>query len=142
MTSLRHVGLLVENADRALTLYSDILKFHPRIDQVENDEFFQHLVGIDNSSARTVKCYSSFDDSCIELIEYITPKMKHRDKSINALGFNHIALNVQNIESLSSDLTRIGLKFLSAPKVNNENTVIVGFCWDFEGNLLELVESL
>ena len=142
MALLRHVGLLVKDIDRSLRLYQDVFNFFPKVDQIESDEFFRHLVGIENSSARTVKCYSSIDDSCLELIQYITPSMLERNKSINALGFNHIAINVIDMEQVCSSLSNLGLEFLSKPMINTNKTVIVGFCRDFEGNLLELVETL
>jgi|TARA_B110000114_G_C14893360_1_gene317659 catechol 2,3-dioxygenase-like lactoylglutathione lyase family enzyme len=142
MALLRHVGLLVKDIDRSLRLYQDVFNFIPKVDQIESDEFFHHLVGIENSSARTVKCYSSMDDSCLELIQYITPSMLERSKSINALGFNHIAINVIDMEQVCSSLSSLGLEFLSKPMINTSKTVIVGFCRDFEGNLLELVETL
>ena len=36
---LRHVGLIVNDAEKALTLYRDILNFVPRVDQIESDNF-------------------------------------------------------------------------------------------------------
>lgn len=139
---LRHVGLIVNDAEKALTLYRDILNFVPRVDQIESDNFFQKLVGIDGSCARTIKCYSVHDDSCIEIIEYQKPDMIQRVKDINALGFNHIAINTDDMEELCIKLKAIGLSFINDPSINNDKTAIVAFCSDFEGNLLELVELI
>ena len=139
---LRHVGLIVSDAEKALTLYRDIFNFIPKVDQIESDDFFQKLVGIDGSSARTIKCYSAHDDSCIEIIEYKRPDMIKRVKDINSLGFNHIAINTNNLKELCIKLKSIGLSFINEPLINHDKTAIVAFCSDFEGNLLELVELI
>jgi catechol 2,3-dioxygenase-like lactoylglutathione lyase family enzyme len=142
MGGLRHAGLIVNDAEKALTLYRDILNFNPKVDQIESDNFFQKLVGIDGAIARTIKCYSIYDDSCIEIIEYKTPDMIDRAKDINSLGFNHIAINTNNLKDLSIKLKAIGLSFINEPSVNLDETAMVAFCYDFEGNLLELVELI
>lgn len=139
---LRHVGLIVNDAEKALKFYHGLLGFIPKADQIESDKFFQNLVGIKGAKARTIKCYSSFDNSCIELIEYIFPTAKNRIKNLNSKGFNHIALNVDNIDRCYSDLIEVGIKFLSKPTNNNSNSARVAFCVDFEGNYIELVQII
>ena len=38
-------------------------------------------------------------------------------------------------------LIGIGIEFINEPKLNPEKTAKVAFCKDFEGNLLELVQT-
>ena len=66
---------------------------------------------------------------------------KKRHKNITSDGFSHIALNVKNLESLHKKLLAIGLEFIGDPKLNPDKTAMVAFCRDFEGNLLELVQT-
>ena len=140
MASLRHVGLIVNNIDISLKIYRDVLGFKPKIDQVESGNFYEHLTGIDSGVARTCKCYS-LDGSCIELIEYISHKPLKRSKELLTEGFNHVALNVSDLDSVYKSLTGLGLRFINKPEINNEKTAKVAFCYDYEKNLLELVQT-
>jgi len=140
MISLRHVGLIVNDINQSYKLYRDILGFKPNVDQVEKGPFYEHLTGIKSGIARTSKCYS-IDGSCIELIEYVSHKAKKRDKSLLSEGFNHVALNVDDVEYVCNAILDIGLKIVNKPKLNNDMTAKVAFCYDFEGNMLELVQT-
>tara|TARA_B100000925_G_C21884703_1_gene420075 strand:- start:318 stop:746 length:429 start_codon:yes stop_codon:yes gene_type:complete len=141
MISLRHVGLIVSNIENSLQIYRDILEFIPKIDQIEKGGFYEHLTGIQDGVARTCKCYAK-DGSCIELIEYQSHKPEKRNKNLLTDGFNHIAINIDNIDEKYRQLKKINIEFINEPKINNEKTAKVAFCYDFESNLLELVETL
>ncbi|MFL2713262.1 MAG: VOC family protein [Gammaproteobacteria bacterium] len=140
MINLRHVGLIVKDIDKSYELYRDILGFIPKVDQIEKGEFYEHLTGLVSGVARTSKCYSE-DGTCIELIEYQSQLSDDRHKNLTSDGFNHIALNVNDLDSLHEKLIGIGIEFINEPKLNPEKTAKVAFCKDFEGNLLELVQT-
>lgn len=140
MINLRHVGLIVQDIDKSYELYRDILGFIPKVDQIEKGDFYEHLTGLISGVARTSKCYSS-DGTCIEFIEYQSQKADCREKGLTSEGFNHIALNIDDLDSLHEKLLSIGLEFINEPKLNPEKTAKVAFCRDFEGNLLELVQT-
>jgi catechol 2,3-dioxygenase-like lactoylglutathione lyase family enzyme len=140
MINLRHVGLIVQDIDKSYELYRDILGFIPKADQIEKGDFYEHLTGLIKGVARTSKCYSS-DGTCVELIEYQSQKANSRDKGLTSEGFNHIALNVDDLDLLHQKLLSIGLEFINEPKLNPEKTAKVAFCRDFEGNFLELVQT-
>ena len=139
MITLRHVGLIVDDIERSLELYDGIFGFKPIVDQIESGHFYEHLTGIDSGIARTCKCYAH-DGTCIELIQYISHSAERRTKELLSSGFNHVALNVDDIECLEKKLKNIGIVFINPPKLNDQKTAKVAFCYDFEGNLLELVE--
>ena len=140
MISLRHVGLIVHDIDKSYELYRDILGFIPRVDQIEKGNFYEHLTGLKSGIARTSKCYSE-DGTCIEFIEYKSQAADSRIKDLTSEGFNHIALNVDHLDLLHEKLASIGIEFINPPKLNSEKTAKVAFCKDFEGNLLELVQT-
>jgi len=140
MINVRHVGLIVNDMDKSYELYRDILGFIPKVDHVEKGEFYEHLTGLISGIARTSKCYSE-DGTCIEFIQYQSQSAESRNKSLTSEGFNHIALNVDDLDSLHMRLQSIGLEFINEPKFNPEKTAKVAFCKDFEGNLLELVQT-
>ena len=140
MINLRHVRLIVKDIDKSYELYKDILGFIPKVDQIEKGEFYEDLTGLVSGVARTSKCYSE-DGTCIELIEYQSQSSDDRHKNLTSDGFNHIALNVNDLDSLHEKLIGIGIEFINEPKLNPEKTAKVAFCKDFEGNLLELVQT-
>lgn len=139
MISLRHVGLIVDDIEKSLTLYEGVFGFKPQVDQIESGPFYENLTGINTGIARTCKCYAK-DGSCIELIEYISHNATKRTKELLSSGFNHIALNIPNIEATVIQLKNMNIKFINPPRMNNEKTAKVAFCYDFEGNLIELVQ--
>lgn len=139
MISLRHVGLIVSDIDLSLQLYKDVLGFIPKIDQIESGIFYEHLTGINDGIARTCKCYAH-DGTCIELIQYISHKESNRKKNLLSSGFNHIALNVNDIDNLEKKLLSINVRFINEPKLNDSKNAKVAFCYDFEDNLIELVQ--
>lgn len=140
MISLRHVGLIVNDIEKSLGLYRDIFGFLPKIDQVESGKFYEHLTGIDSGIARTCKCFAE-DGSCIELIEYISHTEKDRVKDLLSSGFNHIAINVDDLDSLEKRLLKHDIKFINKPKLNQIKNAKVAFCYDYENNLIELVQT-
>lgn len=140
MINLRHVGLIVKDIDKSYELYRDILGFIPKVDQIEKGEFYEHLTGLVSGIARTSKCYSE-DGTCIEFVEYQSQSSDNRHKNITSDGFNHIALNVDDLDFLHTRLVDIGLEFINKPKLNPDKTAKVAFCYDFENNLLELVQT-
>ena len=116
MINLRHVGLIVQDIDKSYELYRDILGFVPKVDQIEKGDFYEHLTGLISGVARTSKCYSS-DGTCIEFIEYQSQKADCREKGLTSEGFNHIALNIDDLDSLHEKLLSIGLEFINEPKI-------------------------
>lgn len=140
MISIRHVALVVDDIDKSYKLYRDVLGFVPKVDRIEKGEFYEHLTGLKSGVVRTSKCYS-MDGSCLELIEYQSQNSEKRNKKMTSDGFNHIALNVSDLEYLYIKLKNIGIKFINKPKLNPEKNAKVTFCMDFEGNLLELVQT-
>tara|TARA_E500000178_G_scaffold350443_2_gene409409 strand:+ start:6273 stop:6701 length:429 start_codon:yes stop_codon:yes gene_type:complete len=141
MISLRHVGLIVNDIENSLLIYRDVLEFIPKLDQIESGTFYEHLTGIQDGIARTCKCYAK-DGSCIELIEYQSHESEKRNKGLLTDGFNHIAINIDNLDKKYQQLKKINVRFINEPKINHQKTAKVAFCYDYENNLLELVETL
>lgn len=140
MIGVRHVGLIVNDIDKSLKLYNDVLGFTPMVDQIEKGNFYEHITGIKHGVARTCKCYSQ-NGTCIELIQYQTESLKKREKALVCEGFNHIALDVNDIDKIYKKLKNIGIIFINPPRYNDKKTAKVAFCKDFEGNYLELVQT-
>ena len=145
MSTLRHVGLIVSDIDKALSIYRDILGFNPKIDQIESGEFYEHLTGITSGKARTLKCYSS-DGTCIELIQYLSPESKEIRINRNDLGAAHIAFYVEDIDKFYNDKSAQGLSPINQPAEHRDDngTLIrkVMYAQDPDGNWLEFVELL
>lgn len=141
MINLRHVGIIVRDIEKAYTLYRDVFGFEPKQDQVEQGDFYEHLTGLKSGIARTSKCYSK-DGTCVELIEYQTQDPVDRHKDLTSDGVNHICLNIDDVDAMYEKLLSMGLEFINPPRINPTGLVKVAFCRDFEGNLIELTQTL
>ena len=130
----RHVGLIVNDIENLL-IYRDVLEFIPKLDQIESGTFYEHLTGIQDGIARTCKCYAK-DGSCIELIEYQSHESEKRNKGLLTDGFNHIAINIDNLDKKYQQLKKINVRFINKPKINNQKLLKLPFvmimkttCW-------------
>ena len=138
MIKLRHSGIVVRNLEKTLNFYTH-LGFKVVKDVVESGKFIDTIVGFDECKVRTVKMVCD-DNQMIELLFYINPKSDDFTKKINSIGCSHLALTVNNIESLYKNLVNMGVEFINPPNFNGE--VKVAFCKDPNDVYLELVEEL
>ena len=140
----RHTGLVVENIDRALKLYRDILglkiwrrEFEPQGSYIEN------LVGIPGVKVEYAKLQVG-DGTLVELLQYHSHPEKGSGKPYpsNRHGASHIALTVSDIDALHQELVAGGFHCNSGPLVSPDGKVKVLYCHDLDGIILELVEEL
>ena len=122
---IRHFGIPVENMDRALEFYRDLLGLKVQKDQIEEGEFIETILGKKYLKFRTVKMGDK--DVMIELVQGYHP---------------HVAFTVKDVEEEYKRLKKKGIKFLSKPQVSASGKARVVFCRDNDYNLVELVEEL
>ncbi|VVB63242.1 Metallothiol transferase FosB [uncultured archaeon] len=137
--NIRHVGVVVDDVERALSFYRDLLGFEVFWDKVEQGEFVETVLNITSVRVRTIKMRS--DNGCVlELLHF--GQNPPATKSIRQNGLTHIALSVIDIDQTYSLLKENKIEFLSAPQASPDKKAKVSFCRDFEGNFLELVQEL
>jgi len=60
----------------------------------------------------------------------------------NRLGCSHLALTVQKIENVISYFLENGGSILEDFQISTDKKVKVVYCYDFEGNIIEIVEEI
>ncbi len=143
-TSLRHVGIVVDNLEIWFEFLQDLLHFQVMVDQVETGDFISKLLGIPNVTVRTVKLMDE-NNGIIELLKFINPDSATvNDKRIspNSRGITHIAITVDSIVSVMSGTKKMGFEPVYEPQISPDGKVLVCYLRGPESILFEFVEVL
>jgi catechol 2,3-dioxygenase-like lactoylglutathione lyase family enzyme len=143
--AVRHVGIVVGDAERALSFYRDLLELRVESDRLEEGEFIDAILASRGVRVRTIKLSAPEGPTLIELLCFegeggSTPEPD--PSKLRRAGPTHAALTVSDLDGLYARLTANGVGFLSAPQVSDDGRARVAFCSDPEGTLLELVEPV
>lgn len=143
MKSIRHFGIVVEDLEKSLHFYQDLLGLKTKRDMQEEGIFIDAILGLKKVKVHTVKIASDEGDTLVELLEYASHKGKPRDRyEIFDLGASHIAFTVEEIDDEYQRLKERGISFISEPQVSADGKAKVVFCYDPDGVPVELVQEL
>jgi catechol 2,3-dioxygenase-like lactoylglutathione lyase family enzyme len=143
MKAIRHFGIVVQDIEKSLHFYRDLLGLEVKKDMQEQGEFIDTILGLTNVQVRTIKMISQNGDTLVELLEYKSHKGKKReDYQIFDLGASHVAFTVENIDEEYKRLQAEGISFTCQPQVSPDKKAKVTFCFDPDGVPIELVEEL
>jgi len=140
----RHTGFVVLDLEKFIKFYEGFgLKLISRM--VEQSDYIDKLVGLKNVKLEWAKL-SLPDGSLIELLKYHT----HIDSShsvgevqlSNRVGCSHIALTVKEIEEAIEYICLSGGSIKNKYQTSPDGNVKVAYCYDMEGNILEIVQEL
>ena len=138
---IRHAGIVVEDLEKSLSFYRDKLGFSIVKRMVEKGEFIDQILGFQKLEIITVKMALQ-NGQMIELLDYGAHKKEVAPKAINDSGLTHLALTVENLESVYKQFTADNINFISKPKISPDKYAKVAFCAAPEGTYIELVEVL
>jgi catechol 2,3-dioxygenase-like lactoylglutathione lyase family enzyme len=142
INGVRHTGIVVNDIEMAIKFWVNLLGFKVVIDQIEEGDFIDKLLGLNNVSVRTIKL-SAQDGSIIELLHFLSHKsLPTWDGNPYKTGLTHIAFNVKDISSIVSNLESHGYSQINRYQKDLNGKVLVCYVSGFEGLLLELVEQL
>jgi len=143
MKAIRHAGIVVEDLERALVFYRDILGLKVAKRAEEPVEYIGKLSGLGKEVKLTTVKLSADDGSLVELLycPYCFRKFS-TDRRIFDAGISHIAFSVEDLDFEYKRLTEEGVKFNSSPCVSPDGYAKVAFCRAPEGTFIELVETL
>jgi catechol 2,3-dioxygenase-like lactoylglutathione lyase family enzyme len=142
INGVRHTGIVVKEIENAIKFWVNLLGFKVVVDQIEEGEFIDKLLGLENVSVRTVKLAAQ-DGSLVELLHFISHKsLPTWDGNPYKTGLTHIAFNVTNISNVVSILEQNGYSQVNRYQKSLSGKVLVCYVKGFEGLLLELVEQL
>jgi catechol 2,3-dioxygenase-like lactoylglutathione lyase family enzyme len=138
----RHVGIVVKDLAKTTDFWTNLIGFKLHIDAIEQSPYIDELLGIPNPGLRTVKLIDE-NGFIIELLAFANyPAKDNWEGSLATTGLTHIALTVNNLESLTTKLKKNNYKFISEIKKSPNGAVKVVFVKGPEGLMLELVEPL
>lgn len=144
MRAIHHVGITVANLEDGIDFYHGVLgfPFASEPSPIFDDPSLGPAVGVPGASLRQV-CLQ-LGDSIVELLEYHSPESPvGAPLPQNALGAQHLAFFVDDIQATKAELESKGVTFFSDVNVVDEG-VLAGWRWvyfaDPDGNALELVE--
>lgn len=142
INGVRHTGIVVNEIENAIKFWVNLLGFKVVVDQLEEGEFIDKLLGLENVLVRTVKLAAQ-DGSLVELLHFISHKsLPTWDGNPYKTGLTHIAFNVANISNVVSILEQNGYSEVNRYQKSLNGDVLVCYIKGFEGLLLELVEQL
>ena len=142
INGVRHTGIVVNEIENAIKFWVNLLGFKVVVDQIEEGEFIDKLLGLENVLVRTVKLAAQ-DGSLVELLHFISHKsLPIWDGNPYKTGLTHIAFNVANISNVVSILEQNGYSEVNRYQKSLNGDVLVCYVKGFEGLLLELVEQL
>ena len=140
----RHVGINVQNMERALHFWRDVMGLEVEIDVWAEGDYIDILQNLDGVKVHIIKLRAP-DGSYIELlmdVAHPTPLPQPENNRLCDRGIRHIAFTVADVEAAYHTLTNEGCEVLGEPIVSPDNYAKVFFVRDPEGNLLEIVEVL
>ncbi len=140
------IGMTVENVDRSVAFYRNVLGFK----QVCEDELagseFERLSGVPGARARVARM--RLGEELLELMEYASPRGRSLppDSRSNDHWFQHVAIIVRDMDEAYARLCRFGVKHASvAPqRLPDWNPAAGGirasYFRDQDGHFLEILQ--
>ena len=137
---LRHIGVAVSDLTASRHFYENLLGFKEVLYVEREGKYITSLTGEVCNPVKILVLQKS--ELKIELLAFNDPKEKQKVPSRLAdIGRPHFAINVDNLHALYHKLKASGVQFVSEP-LDSPDQVIVCFCKDPDGVLIELVEVL
>jgi catechol 2,3-dioxygenase-like lactoylglutathione lyase family enzyme len=146
VTAVRHTGIVVRDIERALRFYRDLLGLKVWADFIDDSDYLARITQVPQARVRMIKLRAP-DSISIELLQYLTPAPPSNGESIahppsDTLGCSHVALQVQDLDSVFERFSAAGVEFHSPPLVSPDGGAKVTYCRDPEGVIIELVEIM
>ena len=140
--AIRHTGIVVSDMHTSLRFYRDLLGLEVWADFQDDSQMIQDVTGVKGAKVWMTKLKAE-DGVSIELLQYLShPQAVPEPRRACDVGCNHVALQVDDLDSLHEKLLAEGIEFNIAPTISAEGFAKVTYCRDPEGVLVELVEIL
>ena len=142
ISSLRHTGIVVNNLDKCLNFYL-CLGFYEVSREIETGSYIDSLVGLNNVKLECAKLALN-ENITLELLKYHSHPYENNDfpRMSNRVGCSHIALTVSNILECFNLISQNGGGSINQIQTSPNGKVKVVYCYDPEGNIIEIVEEL
>ncbi|WNM64141.1 VOC family protein [Candidatus Nitrospira neomarina] len=146
ITAVDSVGMTVQEMDRSMKFYTEVLTFEPVSDVEVWGSEYEQFQGIFGLRMRVVRL--KLGEECIELTEYLTPKGKPipPDSRSHDHWFQHVAIIVQDMNQAYHWLRQHQIRHVSTgpqrlPDWNPQAGGIRAFYFqDPDGHVLEILQ--
>ncbi len=134
-----HINIVVSDLEAAKDFFLN-LGFTIIKRQVLQGEWISKVVNLPNVKAEYIALAIPDTQTNLELIKYYTPEgsVDPHISMPNQIGFRHIALEVEGIENVVSDLEKKGITFFSDIQIYNNKKLC--YFLGIEGIILEFAE--
>ena len=114
---VNHVNIVVRDMEQSLAFYVGLLGMRETFEAELTGKWIEIVAGLPDISARCVFCQPSGGGTRFELLEYRRPPGVSLPEELpaNAPGLRHVALEVDDLDSLYTRLVSAGVPFLSPP---------------------------
>ena len=135
----RHVGIVVNDLNKMIWFYQDLIGLEIIYDKIEDGRFLNHILNSNNKSPRIIKLGRN-NKTIVELLYFGDCKINEKNLFDN--GYTHFALTIEDGNSLYDKFIKNDLSVINTPIISDEKTVKVFFGMDPENNIIEFVELL
>lgn len=113
---ITHVGFTVSNLDEAIDFFTENFGFVLADRQVQDNPYTRATVGVDNAVIENaILNPSQSQGSQLQLLQYHSPDEEGKFLPVYVPGATHLALVVDDIETVYADCSARGVVFQSAP---------------------------
>ena len=138
----RHVGIVVEDMERSLRFWRDVMGLEVAIDFREEGKFIDTVQSLKGVKLHMIKLRAP-DGSVVELLKdesHSTPPPERNE--LCDRGIRHVAFTVADADASWRKLKAEGCELLSVPVTAPDGKARLFFTRDPEGNLLEIVQMI
>ena len=141
--AIRHVGLVVNDLERALNFWCDVMGFSISKTMEEAGPQIDAMMGLVDVELTTVKLIAPEGGQMLELLKFHSHSNKSFwDGTPFTTGFTHLAITVDDMDETCERLKNAGVAFPAGAQVSADGSVKVIYATGPENVLIELVEIL
>jgi catechol 2,3-dioxygenase-like lactoylglutathione lyase family enzyme len=139
---VNHIGINVENLEAAKIFFTD-LGFTVMGESTMQGELLDEVTGLKGARTELVMLKAPDSQLCIEVVKYHQPVDPEgiRPRGANALGMQHIAFEVDDLDGIVKTLQQKGHALVGSVQ-NYENVWKLCYVRGPEGIIIELAEQL
>lgn len=144
LKKLQHVGMIVQDMDRMLPFYENLLGLKAEFVTPLSGEELARQTKLANPQIKVA--FIELKNGAIEFIQYLQPMGQKAVTHVNTPGAMHICFEVDDIEEAAAYITDKGIRLHDKPVTfPKDKGPMAGYKMayfnDPEGNLLEIMET-
>lgn len=135
-----HIGFSVKNLKKMCDFYHDIFSFSIVDGGIREGKDAARAFGLTDIKYQIVRALPPKGEFFIQFLYFMNISQKEQSiRSLTDLGFNHIGIEVDNIEQIYNILQTNHIKTESPPILQKSGAKLL-FTHDPEGNIIEVIE--